>query len=495
MMVIFAGAVAVGAALLSPAPRHARGCLRMDAGEMPLPPRIQVAGARPLTTSDGKRHGLSLSVLKSIDEVPRDAWDACASNQGQANPFVLWAYLHALEVSKSVAPEEGWMPHHLVAHDTASGELVGAIPLYLKSHSYGEYVFDHSWARAYRSTSMDLSNGGYYPKLQACIPFTPVTGARLLVANCDGSHGEAGAEERRATIRRVLARGLVALSERLGVSSVHVTFGTRGADGAALSTAGFLPRLGVQYMWRNEGYTSFEDYLSRLKQRRRKAVRQERRKVADAGVVVRRLRGREILPEHWDALYRFYFATVEEKWGRGYLKRGFFDSFGADEEMAQRTLLVLATEPESGEIIAGALNLLGDDCVYGRLWGCDKRYDSLHFEMCYYQAIEAAIELGLPRVEAGAQGDHKLARGYLPSLTYSWHHLRHEGFRKSVKSFLRKEIEQTYVSVATLATRKNPFKGEPHAHLQRQGLRLEGKRVLVGEPVDSAPPAQQSPVP
>ena len=332
----------------------------MDAGDMPLPPRL--AGARPLTTTDSARHGISLSVLKSIDEVSREAWDACASNE---DPFVLWGYLHALEVSKSVAPETGWMPYHLVAHDDVSGTLIGAVPLYLKSHSFGEYVFDHSWARAYRSTSVDLSGGGYYPKLQACIPFTPVSGARLLVASCEESHGE-GADERRTTIRNTLARGLVALSERLGVSSVHVTFGNRVGDGAALGKAGFLPRIGVQYKWRNEGYKSFEDFLASLKQRRRHAIRQERRKVHDAGVVVRRLRGHEITPRYWDALFRFYGRTVEEKWGRGYLKRAFFDELGRDDAMLERSLLVVAEEAESGTVIAAALNLLGDDCIYGR---------------------------------------------------------------------------------------------------------------------------------
>lgn len=248
--------------------------------------------------------------------------------------------------------------------------------------------------------------------------------------------------------------------------------------GRALGRAGFLPRLGLQFHWCNtEGWRSFDEFTASLKQSRRKAIRQERRKVAEAGVVIQRLRGRQIRPHHWDAFYKFYRATVESKWGRDYLKSSFFAQMGG--AMGERVVLILAEDRSSGTLVAGALNLLGDDCVYGRHWGCSRRYDALHFELCYYQAIEVAIELGLPRVEAGAQGDHKLARGYLPTLTRSCHYLRHAGFRKEVARFLKLEREQTYIRMATVSTQRNPFKSDAAEHLRRQGLRIEGKRLLV----------------
>ena len=278
-----------------------------DAGEMSRLP-LSIVG-RPLTTMDTKKGEIMLSVLKSISEVACADWDACvhatASGIG-GEPFLSHRFLHALESSGCVDPDEGWMVQHLVAHDTKTSRLLGAVPLYLKSHSYGEYVFDHVWARAYRSSVSDAtpSTSGYYPKLLACVPFTPVAGARLLLAAME--------PERRAKLRGVLARGLVALADRLGVSSVHVTFSSR-EDGRALKQEGFLPRLGVQFHWCNGNYSSFDDYLASLKQSRRKAVRQERRKVAEAGFKIHRLRGAQIERHHWDAFYRFYRAQVERE--------------------------------------------------------------------------------------------------------------------------------------------------------------------------------------
>ena len=467
--------------LRSPPPRSH---VVMDGNDSPMLAAQLARTTRPLSSRDAARRGLSLSVLKAIDEVPQAEWDACARTH---NPFVSWAFLHALEASESCHPEEGWMPQHLVAMNSTTNKLVGAVPLYLKSHSFGEYVFDQSWARAYRSTAIEKDAfgpgagcSGYYPKLQSCVPFTPVTGARLLVADSENEAqlDNETAAARRDEIRTVLARGLVALAERLGVSGVHVTFSSE-EERPAFCKAGFLPRLGVQYHWTNDNYQSFDQFLDSLKQSRRKAIRQERRKVRDAGIVVKRLKGREIESKHWDALHEFYTATVAQKWGRGYLTRDFFRRLGEDEMMASRSLLVVAEEEETGELVAGALNLIGDDCLYGRHWGCAKRFDALHFELCYYQAIEAAIELGLPRVEAGAQGEHKLTRGYLPTLTHSAHYLRHQGFRKSVGSFLKQEREQTYISLASLAMRHNPFKKEAAEHLKTQGLRVEGKKIVV----------------
>jgi len=451
-----------------------------DAGEMH---RMPLTG-RPLSTADTKGSSTTtLSVLKSISEVPSEEWDACVrASSDSGEPFLSYQYLHALESSGSVDPNEGWMVQHLVAHDKTTGRLTGAVPLYLKSHSYGEYVFDHAWARSYRASLSELSEpsaeaalhavpagdrNSYYPKLQGCVPFTPVAGARLLIAATEPLC--------RASMRGVLARGLVALANRLCVSSVHVTFSTR-EDGRALRAAGFLPRLGLQYHWHNDGYRTFEDYLASLKQSRRKAVRQERRKIHDAGIKVHRLRGAQIQPMHWDAFYGFYRSTIEQKWGHDYLKRPFFDALG--RHLTDRVLLVLA-EDADGKMVAGALHLLGAECLYGRLWGCGQWHDSLHYELCYYQAIELAIELGLPRVEAGAQGEHKIARGYMPTLTHSSHYLRDPGFKRAIQTMLDSERENAYISLATLATKQNPFKAAPTRHLGRQGVQIDGQRLVV----------------
>jgi len=345
-----------------------------DQGEMP---RLPLVG-RPLSTADTKGSSITLSILKSISEVSRKEWDACVrhttSVRPGGEPFLYFDFLHALESSGSVDPAEGWMVQHLVAHEKTTGELLGAVPLYLKSHSYGEYVFDHAWARSYRSSSSGASSpsgaASYYPKLQACVPFTPVAGARLLVADTDPLA--------RSKMRGILARGLVTLTDRLGLSGVHVTFAT-SEESQTLRRAGFLPRLGLQYHWHNRNFNTFEDYLRTLKQSRRKAVRQERRKVASAGFTIHRLRGAAIKPWHWEAFYRFYRSTIERKWGHDYLKRSFFDMIG--RTMLEHVLLVLAEDSE-GELVAGALHLIGNDCVYGRNWGCSQWHNSLHFELC-----------------------------------------------------------------------------------------------------------------
>jgi len=283
--------------------------------------------------------------------------------------------------------------------------------------------------------------------------------------------------ERLSAVRAVLGRGLVALADRLGVSGVHITFSTR-EECTALRREGFVPRLGLQYHWHNHNYRSFEDYLATLKQGRRKAIRQERRKVREAGLTIRRLRGEQISSSDWSSFYQLYMATVQRKWGHEYLKRGFFDELGAS--MGERVLLLLA-EDAQGEVVGGALNLIGSDCIYGRTWGCARHIDSLHFELCYYQVIEMAIELGLARVEAGAQGEHKIARGYLPTLTHSAHYLRDPGFRSAISRAVTTEREQTYIALAVISTKQNPYKAPPERHLSSQGLKIDGGRILVRE--------------
>jgi predicted N-acyltransferase len=375
----------------------------------------------------------AVRVLGGIADVPAAAWDACA---GPDNPFVGHAFLRALEDSGSAVARTGWQPRHLTVTDR-SGGVIGAAPLYLKSHSYGEYVFDWAWADAY-----ERAGGRYYPKLQASVPFTPVTGPRLLVRPDADREAVAGA----------LIAAMAELGRRSDVSSLHVTFPTR-PEWERLGAAGFLQRLGRQYHWENHGYGSFENFLATLSARKRKAIRQERRKVAESGLTIRTLTGEAIEPRHWDAFHRFYMATSDRKWGSPYLTRAFFHRIG--ETMAERTVLVVAED--RGKPVAGALNLVGADTLYGRNWGSLGHYPLLHFEACYYRAIEFAIERGLRCVEAGAQGEHKIQRGYLPVETYSAHWIADPGFREAVEEFLARERSQTRYEIEAL-TDYAPFR-------------------------------------
>ncbi|MDH3473033.1 MAG: GNAT family N-acetyltransferase [Rhodospirillales bacterium] len=377
------------------------------------------------------REPVTIRVVSRIAEVPAAEWDACA---GGANPFVGHAFLSALEESGSVTAETGWLPQHLTVADE-HGRLIGCVPLYLKSHSYGEYVFDWSWADAY-----ERAGGRYYPKLQSSVPFTPVTGPRLLLRPGAGQGAVAAA----------LIAGMQELAERHGVASLHVTFPER-AEWQALGEAGFLQRVGLQYHWQNRGYGSFEDFLGDLVSRKRKAIRKERRKVAESGVTLRALSGGDLKPQHWDAFHRFYLATADRKWGQPYLNREFFALLG--ERLAKQVVLVLAEQ--GGRPVAGALNLKGGGAdgggtLYGRNWGSLGRYRFLHFEACYYQAIDYAIRHGLAWVEAGAQGEHKIQRGYLPTETYSAHWIRDPGFRDAVEQFLEREREMLRHEMAAL---------------------------------------------
>lgn len=371
--------------------------------------------------------------------------DACALSIGRTNsgtnPFVSHAFLHALEGSGSVGEGTGWLSQHVLAKDARTGELLGAAPAYIKLNSYGEYVFDQSWAQAYAR-----AGGKYYPKLQLAVPFSPVTGPRLLVRETapDG-------------IAAALAEGVKAVAGELNVSSAHITFPTR-AEAAALASDGeWMLRTGMQYHWQNQDYRTFADFEAALEQKRRKAVRQERKK-AKHGLNIRRLRGADIKPHHWDAFYDFYQDTVDRKWGQSYLTKDFFHQLG--ETQADNCMLVIAeeAEPGGGATVAGALNLAGSRALFGRNWGCRGDYPCLHFELCYYQAIEEAIACGLQRVEAGAQGEHKMQRGYLPTLTYSAHYVRNEQFRRAVGDFLARERTEMAQLVQTLSAEASPYK-------------------------------------
>ena len=376
---------------------------------------------------------VTLRILGGIGEVAPEAWDACA---GPDDPFVGHAFLSALEESGSASPEHGWQPQHLTL-EGPDGALLGAVPLYLKSHSYGEYVFDWAWADAY-----ERAGGRYYPKLQASVPFTPVTGPRLLVR----------ADAEAASVRATLIAGLQEVARRGGVSSLHVTFPTR-PEWDQLGESGFLKRRGRQYHFHNPGYGSFEDFLGTLTSRKRKMIRKERAKVAETGITIRTLSGPDIKAEHWDAFYHFYLTTSDRKWGRPYLTRDFFHRLG--ESLAERVALVLAED--GGRLVAGALNLIGGNALYGRNWGCLGHYRFLHFEACYYRAIDFAIERGLKRVEAGAQGEHKIQRGYLPVETYSAHWIADPAFRDAVARFLDQEQHQVQAEIQIL-TDYSPFR-------------------------------------
>lgn len=354
---------------------------------------------------------MQVRTLAAVAEINREAWSRLAP---PGHPFLSWDFLNALEASGSASAETGWQPFHMLVE--ADGQALAAVPLYVKSHSYGEYVFDHGWAEAFRR-----AGGRYYPKLQAAVPFTPVPGPRLL-------GGDAAA-------RAVSADALKLIAERLEVSSLHVTFCTAD-EVAGLRRAGLLERRGIQFHWYNRGYRDFQDWLDALKSAKRKMVRKERQQVEAAGVTIEILHGDGLTAAALDAFYPFYLATVDKRWGNAYLTRGFFQRLGHDE---LRGCVVLVVARQRGEMVAGALNLLGHDTLYGRLWGCLEEFRFLHFEACYYQAIEFAIARGLARVEAGAQGVHKLHRGYEPVWTYSAHHVRHPGLHEAVARFLAAE--------------------------------------------------------
>lgn len=362
--------------------------------------------------------------LPSIADIDAVRWNRLANpDPSRFNPFVSHEFLSALERSKSVAPEAGWAPMHLILEE--AGDITGAAPLYVKGHSQGEYVFDHHWADAYHR-----AGGQYYPKLLSAAPFTPVPGPRLLAASEDA--------------RRALALALHQIAGQVRASSAHVNFITE-ADKAALNEAGFLPRMGEQYHWFNRGYVSFDDFLAALSSRKRKAVNRERREAAE-GLVLKRLAGKDITERHWDAFWLFYQDTGARKWGRPYLTRTFFRIIA--ETMTEHLLLIVAER--NGEPVAGALNFIGGEALYGRYWGCTENIPFLHFELCYHQAIEFAIERGLKRVEAGAQGQHKIARGYEPVPTWSAHWISNESFRDAIARYLDAEREQTGMEIEEL---------------------------------------------
>jgi predicted N-acyltransferase len=404
---------------------------------------------------------ITLEAVSSVSQIAAADWDACAnpsvdpadlngfdtlassdapggSRNGSAipyNPFVSHAFFSALETSGSASARTGWGPRHLLAR--LDGRIAGLVPCYLKSHSQGEYVFDRGWADAY-----ERAGGRYYPKLQASVPFTPAAGPRLLI------RGDVDADR----IGTALASGLVALCDATKASSVHVTF-AREAESKFLAEHGFLERNDQQFHWHNQGYQNFDDFLATLNSRHRKAIKRERRDALASGISIHALTGSDITEDAWDAFFDFYMDTGSRKWGRPYLTREFFSLIGAS--MADDVLLVMARR--DGRWIAGAINFIGSDTLFGRNWGAIEHHPFLHFEVCYYQAIDFAVSRGLKTVEAGAQGEHKIARGYLPQTTYSAHYIADPGLRHAIDEYLRRE--RAYVAEAARElTDAGPFR-------------------------------------
>ena len=382
---------------------------------------------------------VEITVIPDLGAIDAADWDACACPEAEdggppEDPFTTHRFLRALETSGSVGPGTGWQPQHLVARQ--DGRVIACAPLYAKGHSQGEYIFDHNWAHAW-----ERAGGDYYPKLQLAVPFTPATGRRFLV--------RPGAEE---VGFQALVQAAMELTDRNDLSSLHVTFCTP-EEREAGAEIGLLARSSQQYHWLNDGYPSFDAFLGALSSRKRKTIRRERAVAQGFGGEIRAYSGESLEPEHWDAFWRFYQDTGRRKWGSPYLSRAFFDEVQA--LMRDDVLLVFAER--DGVPVAGALNFTGRDVLYGRYWGCTEHHPMLHFELCYYQAIDHAIMRGLGRVEAGAQGDHKLARGYLPATCHSLHHMPNEGFRNAVAQFLEAETRAIEQDIEVL-TAFGPFK-------------------------------------
>ena len=364
---------------------------------------------------------ITIKIVETLLSVNENDWDACAASEEidgmrPVDPFTTYRFLRALEDSGSVGNSSGWHPYYILAF--RENELLGCAPMYIKTHSQGEYIFDHAWANAY-----ERAGGNYYPKIQVAVPFTPVPGKRLLAK-----------KENQEKAFPILLEGIKNFASKNKLSSAHITFCSfdEFKKGESL---GFLKRTSSQFHWSNDNYKNFQDFLNALSSRKRKNIRKEREKARNFGGKIVRYSGNEITGKHWDAFWDFYQDTGRRKWGQPYLTRSFFDI--ASEKMSNELLLVLAEI--DGTPIAGALNFIGMDALYGRYWGCTENYSNLHFEICYYQAIEYAIENCLSRVEAGAQGDHKLARGYMPSHTYSLHWINDSGFSKAVAQYLDEE--------------------------------------------------------
>ncbi|SEQ74492.1 GNAT family N-acetyltransferase [Thalassovita taeanensis] len=389
---------------------------------------------------------IEIQVLTSLTQISARDWDACAcpeaTDGGRADdPFTTYRFLRALEQSGSVGPGTGWQPRYMAAY--LDGQVIAVAPLYAKGNSQGEYIFDHNWANAY-----ERAGGRYYPKLQLAVPFTPVTGRRFLTRPGFEAAGQSA-----------LVQGAVQLAADNQLSSLHITFCTE-TEAQAGAQMGLMPRSSQQFHWLNDDYDTFDDFLASLSSRKRKAIRKERARANDFGGTIRLLTGEDIEPQHWEAFWQFYQDTGARKWGTPYLTRAFFDRM--HDTMRDDILLIMAER--DGQPVAGALNFIGAQALYGRYWGCTEDHPCLHFEACYYRAIDFAIAQRLDRIEAGAQGEHKLARGYLPVTTHSLHWIADPGFADAVATYLEGERAAVAEDIEIL-TSYGPFRkteGEDH---------------------------------
>ncbi len=404
-----------------------------------------MTGTRSLdnrTTNDGDGTEIRIRVVNSFKDIDQKSWSTLNGTakpgvaDGLYNPFVSYAFLNALEAGGCATADTGWLGQHLLL-ETEGGSLLGALPCYLKSHSQGEYVFDHGWADAF-----ERAGGQYYPKLQSSIPFTPATGPRLL--HCR--------DTQKTQVQSALAGGLKMLADKLGVSSAHATF-VPDDEIAAFAEQGYLRRTDQQFHFTNTGYKDYGDFLATLASRKRKALKKERRIAVENDITIDWLTGADLTEEVWDRFFEFYMDTGSRKWGRPYLTRRFFSLIS--QNMPQDILLVMARRGQ--RYVAGAINFIGSDTLFGRHWGCVEDHPYLHFEVCYHQAIDYAIAHGLRTVEAGAQGEHKLSRGYMPVTTHSAHYIRHSGLRNAIEDYLQHE-RLDVARISTLLGQHGPFR-------------------------------------
>ncbi len=376
---------------------------------------------------------MKIDIIPNISNVNINEWGDINIKQ---HPFISYEFLNALEQSKSVSSQNGWQPQHIVLKNEEN-KVIGALPNYLKNHSFGEYVFDHSWADAYQN-----AGGSYYPKLISAIPFTPVNGPRFLYI-----------KKEKNQIITLISNALKNLTEKNNLSSAHINFLDDSCK-QLLKSSGWLERMGLQFHWENKNYKSFDEFLKRLKNQKRKMIKKERESLTKSDISITRLTGTTLTKSIWDQFYNFYLNTINRKWGEAYLTREFFNLIS--EKMSSQILLIVAKK--NGEIIAGALNFIGEDTLYGRNWGSLIKIPFLHFELCYYQAIEFAIEKKLKFVEAGAQGPHKISRGYIAKPTYSYHYIPNQSFSNAVSRFIQYETNQISKQINIVNSEKNPYK-------------------------------------
>ena len=377
---------------------------------------------------------MKCELVSNLAEVNRNEWDSLNMSN---HPFTSYDFLNSLEISESVSAKTGWNPQHIIIKNN-KGNIIGASPNYLKMHSYGEYIFDHAWANAFEN-----AGGQYYPKLLSAIPFTPATGPRILIDPKNPDNDK---------IFKLIINMFEAIVQNNNLSSAHINFITDNLN-KKLKNEKWIKRKGLQFHWHNKNYNSFEDFLSKLKSSKRKAIRKERRTILNNNLIIQKVTGNELNSEMWDSFYNFYLNTIDKKWGGAYLTKSFFNLI--NKTMKNKILLIIARQ--NSKIVAGALNFIGEDTLYGRNWGSIVDIPFLHFELCYYQAIEYAIDNNIKTVEAGAQGHHKIQRGYIAESIYSCHLIQNKSFAKAVRNFVQIEAKEIDKQIKLINEQSSPY--------------------------------------